>query len=245
MYISHLYRWLREAIKLAHISAGQEAAQHKHLYNCRAGVAELCCGDKVLVWLDAYQGVHRKLKNRWGSMLHMVVGQIADDIPAYVIENEKGKQKVLHHARLLLWSSAEEKEGLQMTATQIAFQVSMLVLEPLPIGEERSRVPYAWSINGFGLNLASFQSMLDAPEWEDRAICPCDACRNANERRSWPTEGEWQGGQLYGRWRCHSGGGCSTLNWNTPSRAQPYPSRKGEIETGWVICRSCHTAHLY
>ena len=40
----------------------------------------------------------------------------------------------------------------------------MLVLEPLPVGEERSRVPYAWSINGFGLNLASFQSMLDAPE---------------------------------------------------------------------------------
>ena len=38
----------------------------------------------------------------------------------------------------------------------------MSVLEPLPIGEERSRVPYEWSINGFGLNLASFQSMLDA-----------------------------------------------------------------------------------
>ena len=51
-----------------------------------------------------------------------------------------------------------------MTAAQLAFQVSMLVLEPLPVGEERSRVPYTWSINGFGLNLASFQSMLDAPE---------------------------------------------------------------------------------
>ena len=51
-----------------------------------------------------------------------------------------------------------------MTAAQLAFQVSMLVLEPLPVGEERSRVPYAWSINGFGLNLASFQSMLDTPE---------------------------------------------------------------------------------
>ena len=85
-----------------------------------------------------------------------------DDVPAYVIE--KGKQKVLHHTRLLLWSSPEEEEGLQMIAAQLAFQVSMLVLEPLPVGEERSRVPYAWSINGFGLNLASFQSMLDAPE---------------------------------------------------------------------------------
>ena len=81
-----------------------------------------------------------------------------------MIENEKGKQKVLHHAWLLLWSSAEEEEGLQITTTQLAFQVSMLVLEPLPVGEERSRVPSTWSINGFGLNPASFQLMLDAPE---------------------------------------------------------------------------------
>ena len=118
----------------------------------------------MLVRLDAYQGVRQKLKNRWGSILHTVVGWIADDVPAYVIENEKGKRKVFHRARLLLWSSAEEEEGLQMTAAQLAIQVSMSVLEPLPIGEERSRVPYEWSINGFGLNLASFQSMLDAPE---------------------------------------------------------------------------------
>ena len=94
----------------------------------------------------------------------MVVRLIADDVPAYVVENEKGKQKVHHRVQLLLWSSAEEEEGLQMTTAQLAFQVSMLVLEPLPVGEERSRMPYAWSINGFGLNLASFQSMLDAPE---------------------------------------------------------------------------------
>ena len=136
----------------------------KWLYDRRAGVVELHHGDKVLVRLDAYRGVHWKLKNTWGSILHTVVGQIADDVPAYVIENEKGKRKVLHQAWLLLWSSAEEEEGLQMTTTQLAIQVSMLVLEPLPIGEERSRVPYEWSINGFGLNLASFQLTLDAPE---------------------------------------------------------------------------------
>ena len=87
-----------------------------------------------------------------------------DDVPAYVMENEKGKRKVLHRAWLLLWSSAEEEEGLQMTATQLVIKVSMSVLEPLPIGEERSREPYEWSINGFGLNLASFQLTLDAPE---------------------------------------------------------------------------------
>ena len=51
-----------------------------------------------------------------------------------------------------------------MTTAQLAIQVSMSVLEPLPIGEERSRVPYEWSINGFSLNMASFQSMLDTPD---------------------------------------------------------------------------------
>ena len=94
----------------------------------------------------------------------MVVRRIAEDVPAYVIENEKGKRKVLHRVQLLLWSSAEEEEGLQMTAAQLAIQVSMSVLERLPIGEERSRVPYEWSINGFSLHLASFQPMLDTPE---------------------------------------------------------------------------------
>ena len=63
-----------------------------------------------------------------------------------------------------MWSLAEEEETLQMTATQLAIQVSMLVLESLPIGEEISWVPYAWSINGYGLNLPSFQLMLDTPE---------------------------------------------------------------------------------
>ena len=126
----------------------------------------------MLVQLDAYRGVCRKLKNRWGSILHTVVRRLVDDVPAYVIENEKGKRKVLHQARLLLWSSAEEEEGLQMTTTQLAIQVSMLVLEPLPIGEERSRVPYEWSINGFRLNLASFQPMLDAPEPKTGPLAP-------------------------------------------------------------------------
>ena len=40
------------------------------LYDRRAGVVEEI---RVLVQLDASQGVHRKLKNRWGSILHTVV----------------------------------------------------------------------------------------------------------------------------------------------------------------------------
>ena len=54
--------------------------------------------DKVLVCLDSYKGVNRKLVNQWSSTLHTVVGRIVDDVPAYVIENDKGKQQVLHRA---------------------------------------------------------------------------------------------------------------------------------------------------
>ena len=61
-------------------------------------LVELCPGDKVLVCLDSYKGAGQKLINRWSSTLHTVVGRIADDVPAYVIENEHGKQQVLHRA---------------------------------------------------------------------------------------------------------------------------------------------------
>ena len=48
-----------------------------------------------------------------------------------------------------------------MTAAQLNIFVSLSALEPLPDGEERCRVPYEWSINGFGLSLASYEPMLE------------------------------------------------------------------------------------
>ena len=49
-----------------------------------------------------------------------------------------------------------------MTATQLNIFVSLSALEPLPDSEERCRVPYKWSINGFSLSLASYKPMLEA-----------------------------------------------------------------------------------
>ena len=143
-------------------------------------------------------------------MLHMVVGQIADDVPAYVIENERGKQKVLHLIRLLLWSSAEEEEGLQMTATQLTIPISMLVLEPLPIGKERSRVPYAWSINGY---------------WPVFSQCLMLQNQKQGHLPLWSPQRSCLKKELANRGRMVR---TLHLNWNTPSRAQPYPSRKVE-----------------
>ena len=48
-----------------------------------------------------------------------------------------------------------------MTVNQLTIFVSLSVLEPLPEGEKRCRVPYEWSITGFGLNLAAFIPMLE------------------------------------------------------------------------------------
>ena len=83
----------------------------------------------------------------------------------YVIENAKGDCKVLHRARLLLWSSCDEdQEGLQMTVDQLTIFVSLSALEPLLEGEKTCRVPYEWSITGFSLNLAVFKPMLEVSE---------------------------------------------------------------------------------
>ena len=133
----------------------------------------------MLVKLDAYQGAHWKLVNWWSSTLHTVVRCVADDVPAYVIENAKGNCKVLHWAWLLLWSSCDEdQEDLQMTVDQLTIFVSLSTLEPLPEGEKSCRVPYEWSITGFGLNLAIFKLMLEVSELktgpEAPATCVCN-----------------------------------------------------------------------
>ena len=94
-----------------------------------------------------------------------MVRRVVDDVPVYVIENAKGDCKVLHRARLLLWSSCDEdQEGLQMTVNQLTIFVTLSALEPLLEGEKRCRVPYEWSITGFGLNLAVFKPMLEVSE---------------------------------------------------------------------------------
>ena len=48
-----------------------------------------------------------------------------------------------------------------MTVDQLTIFVSLSALEPLPDGEKRCRVPYKWSITGFGLNLAIFKPILE------------------------------------------------------------------------------------
>ena len=212
-YVKALHRHLHDAIRTVRISADTEAARHKRLYDRRAGVAELCPGDKVLVKLDAYRGAHQKLVNWWSSTLQTVVRHEVDDIPAYVIENAKGDRKVLHQVQLLLWSSCDEdQEGLQMTVDQLTIFVSLLALERLPEGEKRCRVPYEWSITGFGLNLAIFKPMLEVSELNTGPEAPATCTDTSPQEGVGPMEEAWGENQVYGRWQHCSGGGHSALN---------------------------------
>ena len=51
-----------------------------------------------------------------------------------------------------------------MMVTQLTFFISGSGLEPLPNSEERCRVPYELSIDGFSLKLASLELKPEAPE---------------------------------------------------------------------------------
>ena len=84
-----------------------------------------------------------------------------------------------------------------MTAAQLNIFVSLSALEPLPDGEERCRVPYEWSINGFGLSLASYEPMLEASSLKTGCNAPLAARGSAIERRSRPTGRTRQGQQVY------------------------------------------------
>ena len=103
-YVASLYDRLRKSLVIVQDCAVKEAQRQKWLYDRKVGAIELRPGDNVLVRLDAFRGQRRKLKNQWGSDLHMVVTHMADGIPAYVVKNNHtGKKKVVHWARLLLW----------------------------------------------------------------------------------------------------------------------------------------------
>ena len=119
-YIASLYDGLSKSLVIMQDCAIKEAQRQKRLYDRKVGAVELRPGDNVLVRLDAFRGQRRKLKNWWGSDLHMVVTYMADGIPAYVMKNKRtGKKKVVHRARLLLWL-ADNGEPVQCNQVDIS-----------------------------------------------------------------------------------------------------------------------------
>ena len=85
-YVASLYNRLSKSLVIMQDCAVKEAQRQKRLYDHKVGAVELRPGDNVLVRLDAFRGQRRKLKNWWGSDLHMVVTRVVDGIPAYVVK---------------------------------------------------------------------------------------------------------------------------------------------------------------
>ena len=155
-YVTGLYEHLRVAMENARITAAKEARRFKRNYDRRAGAAELRPGDKVLVRLDSYIGQRRKLKNRWGSDLHTVRRQVADDVPVYVVTSDKkpSEEKVLHRARLLLWIAVDtEDEGVRLNHTILGTEIASTGKEDR---HEMCGKGAVSRIMVYGINLATF-----------------------------------------------------------------------------------------
>ena len=161
-YVTSLYDKLKSALASARDTALLEAQRQKRLYDCRAGVVELHPGDKVLVKLDAFRGQWRKLKNRWGDALYMVVKRVTDGIPAYEVENDANKKRqVLHWARLLLRLAEPEGEPLRINRISIdagltGAELATPLRRSVKLGVVLHKLIY-------GLNTAMFESRRELP----------------------------------------------------------------------------------
>ena len=163
-YVASLYDHLRESLAIAQDCAVKEAQKQKRLYNHKVGAVELRPGDHVLVRLDAFRG-QRKLKNRWGDDLHMVVTRVADGIPTYVVKNNcTGKKKVLRRAGLLLWL-ADYSEPVRCNLMDISIvPPGTITYQYPPEGCEGDNLVPGCSLQ-YGLDLTVYLAMIDDPEW--------------------------------------------------------------------------------
>ena len=96
-YVTSLYDKLKSALASVRDTAILEAQRQKQHYDRKAAAVELHPRDKVLVKLDAFRGQWRKLKNRWGDALYMVVKCMADGIPAYEVKKDVNKKRQVLH----------------------------------------------------------------------------------------------------------------------------------------------------
>ena len=163
-YVAILYDRLRESLAIAQDCAVKEAQRQKRLYDHKVGAVELRPGDHVLVHSDAFRGQRRKLKNRWGDDLHMVVTRVADGIPAYVVKNNHtGKKKVVHRAWLLLWL-ADYGEPVRCNLVDISIVPPGTMTDQYPPeGCEGDNLVPGCSLQ-YGLDLTVYLAVIDDPE---------------------------------------------------------------------------------
>ena len=157
--------YIRESLAIAQDCAVKEAQRQKQLYDRKVGAVELRPGDHILVRLDAFRGQRRKLKNRWGDDIHMVVTRVADRIPTYVVKNNHtGKKKVVHRAWLLLWLT-DYGEPVRCNLVDISVVPPGTATDQYPSqGCEGDNLVPGCSLQ-YGLDLTMYLAVIDDPEW--------------------------------------------------------------------------------
>ena len=194
-YVTSLYDKLKSALVSARDTALLEAQRQKQLYNCKAGAVELHPGDKVLVKLDTFRGQRRKLKNRVGDALYILVKCVADGIPSYEVENDANKKRqVLHQARLLLWLAEPEGEPLRMNRISIesgltGAELATPLLRSVKLGVVPRKLIY-------GLNTAMFESRRELP-----GLMTDDEARGALTGAPWNRTGHRIACDKFSCWR--------------------------------------------
>ena len=111
---------------------------------------------------------------------------MAEDFAMYAVRNDRtNKESVLHRARLLLWAAVEESgDGVKLTAAQMVIQIAQLGLGPQRESCSLLQVLQEWTINGFGLDSASFNSRNDDLEPETGPVAlatPAETLLNAGD----------------------------------------------------------------
>ena len=164
-YVASLYDRLRDSLAITWDCAIKEAQRQKRLYDRKVGALELRPGDHVLVHLDAFRGQRRKLKNRWGDDLHMVVTRVVDRIPAYIVKNNRtGKKKVVNQAQLLLWL-ADYGEPMRCNLVDISNVPPGTAMDQYPQGGCEGDNPVPGCSLQYGLDLTVYLTIIDDPEW--------------------------------------------------------------------------------
>ena len=103
------------------------------------------------------------LKNRWGDDLHTVVTRVVDEIPAYVVKNNRtGKKKVVHPARLFLWL-ANYGEPVRCNLIDISVMPPGTVMDQYPQGCEGDNLVPGCHLQ-YGLDLTMYLTVIDDPE---------------------------------------------------------------------------------
>ena len=101
-FVQRWQRQMQEAYKLAGQRSGQSQAKGKKQYDRKANCNALRPGDRVLVRNAAHPGGPAKLKSYWEQQIHVVIKQLAGDVPVYEVQPERGtgRTRVLHRNML-------------------------------------------------------------------------------------------------------------------------------------------------